>query len=306
MNTTCRSTTIHRLSVVCLLALIVLPSLGCNNKRGLPDAYGTFEATEIIVGAQTAGPLTSLRIDEGQKVTAGTVLATVDTVTLRLKYDQVAASLRAAAAQGQAAQAQVAALKVELKTVQRDTDRLTYLVRNKAATPQQVDEIRGKLQVLDKRLLGARAQARAADAQRQAFAAGLAQINEEITRSTIIAPTAGTILTKYIEPGELVAPGKPIVKLADLQTMFLRVYVSEDQLSSLRLGQKVTVAYDTLGGARAKVPGTIAWISDSAEFTPKLIQTRDERVHLVYAVKVRIANTGAVKIGMPGEVLFSL
>lgn len=267
------------------------------------DAYGNFEATEVTVAAEVGGRLLELKLEEGDRVSRGAVVGTVDTVPLILERRATAARRAAGAARAREANATIAALEVQHAIADRDLARTERLLKNAAATAQQGDRAEREARVVKEQLAGARI-ARAALAQEvAALDAQVALIDDRLARSRIVSPLDGTILTRYVERGEFVQQGQPLFKLASLDSLTFRAYVSGAQLTSLRLGQQVRVGVDR-ADTLAALPGRVTWIASAAEFTPTPIQTRDERADQVYAVKVVVHNPdGTLRIGMPGELL---
>jgi HlyD family secretion protein len=267
------------------------------------EAYGNFEATEVTVAAEVGGRLLALELTEGDRTSRGTLVGAVDTVPLTLERRATAARRAAAAARARESNATIAALEVQQAIAERELARTERLLKNAAATAQQGDRAEREARVVKEQLAGARI-ARAALAQEvAALDAQVALIDDRLARSRIRSPLDGTILTRYVEPGEFVQQGQPLFKLASLDSLTFRAYVSRAQLSSLRLGQPVRVGVDR-GDSIATLPGRVTWIASSAEFTPTPIQTREERTDQVYAVKVAVNNPdGMLRIGMPGELL---
>jgi HlyD family secretion protein len=280
-----------------------VPLTSCRNEE--PDAYGNFEATEVTVAAEVGGRLLALRLDEGDRVSRGAIVGAVDTVPLILERRATAARRAAAAARAREANATIAALQIQQTIAERELARTERLLKNAAATAQQGDRAEQEARVVKEQLAGARG-ARAALAQEvAALDAQVALIDDRVTRSRLVSPLDGTVLTRYVEPGEFVQQGQPLFKLASLDSLTFRAYVSGAQLTSLRLGQQVTVGVDRADSI-ATLPGKVTWIASSAEFTPTPIQTRDERADQVYAVKVAVNNPdGVLRIGMPGELLLN-
>lgn len=270
-----------------------------------PDAYGTFEATEVTISAEVGGRITSVRADEGTRVAAGDVIAAVDSVPLLLQRGELRARRAAADAQMAEADAQLQVVEAQLAVAQRTYDRVLRLVSASAATAQQSDAATRDLRTLQ-------AQAGAARAARETVARNLGGVNaqvatleDRIRRARIVAPSAGTVLAKYVQAGELAVPGTPIVKIAALDSLVLRAYVAENQLAQVKVGAMVRVQVDSgMAGGLRSLQGRVTWVASRAEFTPTPIQTREERVTQVYAVKVAVANPdGSLKIGMPGELV---
>jgi HlyD family secretion protein len=268
-----------------------------------PDAYGNFEATETVVSAETPGTLLWFSPVEGQQVTPGTLLGVVDTTALALDRAQLAAQRTAARARVAEAARQLGALEVQHEIAARAFARTKRLVADRAATAQQLDQAEREYRVLGERIAALRAQRRGVTEDAAASEARVTQIAERIAKSRIDAPFAGTVLATYARAGEYVQPGQPLFRMASLDTLTLRAYVTEPQLARFRLGQRVSVTVDRGGGGRVVLPGRVSWVAAKAEFTPTPVQTRDERASLVYAVKILVANAdGALKIGMPADV----
>ena len=234
----------------------------------------------------------------------GDTIALVDTVQLSLKRDEIIAQKKSASTKLDNITAQIKVIEEQKKTSQVDKDRLVKLFKDGAATQQQMDDINGLLAVYDKQISSIETQNAQVLNEDAAFTKQIAQLNDQIKRSLIINPDDGTVLTKYAEANEVVTLGKPLYKIADLSNIYLRIYVSGSQLPQIKLGQKVKVLVDKNEKENKEYEGIITWISSSSEFTPKIIQTKEERVNLVYAVKVKVKNDGTLKIGMPGEVKF--
>ena len=274
---------------------------GCDSDE--PDAYGAFEATEVTVAAEVGGRLLAFALDEGDRVAEGSVVGVVDTVPLLLERLSLVARRAAAAARTSEARAAISALEVQLAIAEREQARVDRLLRQAAATAQQSDRAERDVRVARQQLAGARAARNGAAQEAAAVDAQVASIDDRLARSRIRSPLTGTVLTRYVEPGEFVQVGQPLFKLASLDSLTFRAYVAHDQLTGLRLGQEVRVGVDR-GDSIAALPGRVTWIASSAEFTPTPIQTRDERADQVYAVKIAVANPdGRLRIGMPGELL---
>jgi HlyD family secretion protein len=280
-----------------VLGAVVLAS--CGNEKA--DAYGNFEATEVTVAAEVGGRLLSFELEEGDRLAAGTVVGVVDTIPLLLERQALVARRRAAAAGVREAAARISALEAQSAIADRDLARTERLLRQAAATAQQGDRAERDARMAREQLAGARAARGGASQGVAALDAQVASIDDRIERSRITSPLAGTVLARYVEPGELVQAGQPLFKLASLDSLIFRAYVANPQLARLRLGQEVQVAVDR-ADSMAMLPGRVTWIASSAEFTPTPIQTREERADQVYAVKVAVANPdGRLRIGMPGE-----
>jgi HlyD family secretion protein len=290
------------ISVAALALSLVLG--GC--RKDQPDAYGSFEATETVVSAEGSGRLLRLEAREGQTVAAGAVVALVDTTALALRTQELAAQQAASRTRTREAEEQIDVLQAQLATAREEHARTQRLFRAEAATAQQLNVAEGEVRVLQQRIEAARAQTETARQEIGGVEARTAQVREQIRKSQVINPAAGTVLATYAEAGEFVQPGQPLYKVADLRNLTLRAYVSGAQLSAVRIGQRVTVQVDAGPDARQGFAGTVTWISPEAEFTPTPIQTREERTEQVYAVQVRVANPdGMLKIGMPGELVLA-
>ncbi len=305
-----------------LLAGILLLLTACQTNDDTADAYGNFEAVETTVSAEATGALRQFTVQEGESLKAGQTVGQIDTEQLKLRRAQLLASKQAVqsrvpnvSAQLSAFTDQLAVQQQQLKTLVREQQRTKNLVAAGAATRKQLDDIDGQVAIIERQLVLTRqqrvAQASALNTQRSgtsAEAAPLAeqvkQLDDQIAKSTVINPIGGTVTVKYAEPGEVVSYGKPLYNVAALADITLRAYVAGDQLTRVKTGQRVTVFVDAPDNKLRPYDGTVTWISSKAEFTPKVIQTKDERVNLVYALKIKVNNDGALKIGMPGEVKF--
>ena len=266
-------------------------------------AYGNFEATETVVSAETAGALLWFTPVEGQGVSPGTTLGVIDTTGLALERAQLGAQRTAVGARVSETERQIGVLAVQREIAGRAYARTRRLFAVQAATSQQLDQTERDYRVLGEQIAALRAQRSSVTQDVAASNARVAQIAERITKSRISAPLAGTVLTTYVRAGEYVQAGQPLFRLANLDTLTLRAYVTEPQLAQLKLGQRVQVSVDHGEGGRLAMPGTVTWIASKAEFTPTPVQTRDERADLVYAVKIRVPNqSGVLKIGMPADV----
>jgi HlyD family secretion protein len=294
-------------TIIYSLASVVMLA-ACNNTKSTADASGTFEAIETIISAEASGLLKEFKTEEGQELKQGQIIGFIDTVQLHLKKKQLQSQIRSVLAQKPNIAVQVAALQTQLQNYEKEKVRFTNLVKADAATQKQLDDINAQIEVVKKQLeaqqssLGITSQS--INEQTQPLDVQIEQLNDQITKSRIVNPVNGTVLSKYTEPNEVVAVGKPLYKIADLSFMTLRAYVSGNQLPQIKLNQTVKVMIDDKDGALKEYSGEISWISSKAEFTPKSIQTKDERANLVYAIKVRVKNDGFLKIGMYGEMKF--
>jgi HlyD family secretion protein len=279
--------------------------VGCGGDRE-PDAYGNFEANEVVVSSQTNGPLLMFTPVEGAMLDAGAVVGIVDTTQLGLELAQLAAQFAASNARVVEADRQIGVLAVQRDLARRTYERTRRLHEQRAATAQQLELAERDYRVFDAQIAAATAQRQSVLQQATSGSARVAQIRDLITKSRVLNPVRGTVLTTLVRAGELVQIGQPLYRIANLDTLTLRAYVSARQLPAVRLGQRVAVNVDRGDGGLQTLPGTITWIASQSEFTPTPIQTRDERTDLVYAIKVSAPNpNGLLKIGMPGDVTFS-
>ncbi|SDX13425.1 HlyD family secretion protein [Flavobacterium degerlachei] len=283
------------------LALLILASLfSCNNNDEKADGYGNFEATEVTISAEANGKLISFTIEEGAVLEPNTQIGLVDTTQLYFNKQQLIASRNTIFSKSKNVLSQDQVLQAQLKTTLIEKKRVENMFAENAATKRQVDEVVGKVNVLKEQIKSVGTQNAPIKNEAKSIDVQIEKIEDQIEKSKIINPIKGTVLAKYAEPNEITAFGKPLYKIADISEMTLRVYVSETQLPKIKIGQKVTVKIDS-GAEMKDYPGTISWIASSAEFTPKIIQTKEERVNLVYAIKIIVKNDGSLKIGMPAE-----
>jgi HlyD family secretion protein len=286
------------ISVACLLLV------SCKRDKDQPDAYGTFEATEVTVSSQANGKILWFKVEEGQLLDSGTVVGIVDTTDLTLRKSQFREQQKATAARREDLDAQISVQEQNKANLMIDKARIEKLLKDGAATQKQLDDINAGINMVDKQVAFIKSQNSSLNAQVVTFDKQVAQVENSIRDARIINPVKGTVLTKYAEANEITTFGKPVYKIADLTYLDLRVYVSGVQLPQVRIGQTVEVRIDKDETTNEKLEGVVSWISQTAEFTPKTIQTKEERVNLVYAVKVRVKNDGRLKIGMPGEIRF--
>ena len=288
-----------------ILTSLLIGLLGsCTGNGDKADGYGNFEATEITISAEANGKILFLDAEEGNVLEQNEVVGVIDTVQLSLKRDQLLASKNTIFSKSRNVLSQREVLKEQLKVAQNDKDRIQNLVKAKAATTKQLDDINGQIGIIREQIKSVETQNSPIINEVKSIEIQIRQIEDQINKSIIQNPIKGTVLVKYAEPNEVTAFGKPLYKIADLEHMILRVYISENQLANLHMGQEVSVKIDS-GEEMKSYPGKVSWISESAEFTPKIIQTKEERVNLVYAVKIKIKNDGGLKIGMPAEMWIS-
>jgi HlyD family secretion protein len=287
-----------------LIALAFLMLGACKNGEKKSDAYGNFEAVETIVSSEMAGKLLSMQVKQGDLLEPGKLIAEIDTTELVLKKLQTKAQLVASETKKQNVTAQINVYNEQKKNVQTTQRRINKMFVDKAATQQQVDDINGQLNVLDKQISATNTQFQLIGSEMDVIKRQLDLFDEQLTKCSITSPIKGTVLETYLENGELATPGKPILKMADLSNLKLKVYVSGAQLANVKLGSDVKVLIDSGSKEMKTLNGKITWISSESEFTPKIIQTKEERVKLMYGVKLLVPNDGSLKIGMPGEVVF--
>ncbi|HEX9606642.1 MAG TPA: HlyD family efflux transporter periplasmic adaptor subunit [Gemmatimonadaceae bacterium] len=283
------------------IGVLLVSVVACHRAKD-PDAYGNFEADEVSVSAQASGQLTSFTPVEGAALRVGEIVGVVDTTQLALERAQLIAQQQATAARVVEAGKQVEVYQAQLGIALRNYERMQRLFEEKAATVQQRDQAERDYRTLVAQIGAAKAQQQSVSRDATSSGARVAQINDQIAKSKVINPEAGTVLATYVKTGEVVQSGEPLYKIADVDTLILRAYITEKQLSGVKLGQQVQVHVDQGGGKLLSVSGTVRWISTKAEFTPTPVQTRDERADLVYAMKVYVPNPkGALKIGMPAD-----
>jgi len=293
----------YQLLIINLSAVILFSA--CNNKNKEYDASGVFETTEIIVSAKGSGEILQFNITEGQQVEAGQTLGVIDTTQLYWRKVQLLSSIKAMDSRQVNVSVQVAALQEQLATARREQQRFTQLLKENAANQKQLDDINAQIATLEKQIAAQTETLKNSNSgitnEQQSLIAQIAQIDDQLKNAIIKSPIKGTVLDKFSEAGELAVQGRPLFKVADIDKMFLRAYISASQLTELKIGQKVKVFSDLGEKGRKEYEGTVSWISDKAEFTPKTIQTRDVRANLVYAVKIAVKNDGYIKKGMYGE-----
>lgn len=290
---------------LCIIAILT----SCEADRAPSDAYGNFEARVTTVSAEANGQLRFLRVEEGQTLKEGALVGLVDTTQLHLQKQQKLASIRSLSKKLQDARPDIQVLEDQKRNLIRERNRVRHLLEKKAATPKQLDDLNGEIAVVEQRIRAAHAQTQTANrsilAEEDPMMAQVHLIEEQIRESYIYNPVRGTVLTKLAEPSEVVGIGSPLYRIASLDTLTLRAYAESIQLQNVRIGQKVEVLIDEGEDNDRSLTGTVQWISDQSEFTPKTIQTKEDRVNLVYALKIAVPNPdGTLKIGMPAEVNF--
>ncbi len=276
----------------------------CSNNNELADAYGNFKAKEIILSSEVAGKLITKNFEEGASVTPDRYLAIVDTTQLVLQKEEISTLRSSIAAKKANINAQIEVLRQQMEIARTDQQRIQKMFNDDAATKKQLDDIKGKVDVIEKTIVSIQTNFQSINAELVTLEAKERKVNDLIHRSTIYPPSQGIVLQSYVEKGELVSPVKPLLKMANLNSMELKAYISGSQLSTIKLNQEVRVKIDGSDQNMMEYGGRISWISSEAEFTPKNIQTKEERISQVYAFKVLVENDGAIKINMPAEVFF--
>lgn len=297
-------------SKIIFTALLVTSTImfSCSNGNGDFDATGTFESEEIIVSSEASGRIIKLDVEEGLLLKKDQTVGLIDTTQLYLKKKQLLASIKAVISKQPDINTQLASLEKQIEAAKTEKKRIENLVLSDAASTKQLDDINNQLEVLNKQYLAAKSSLtitkQGLQSETLPLYAQVEQIQDQINKSIIKNPVEGTVLTKYSKLEEVTGTGKALYKIADLSLMTLRAYINGDQLGQIKLGQKVKVFVDKGDGEQKELNGEIYWVSSKAEFTPKTIQTKDERANLVYAIKVKVINDGYLKIGMYGEVKF--
>lgn len=292
---------IHRIGQLFLLTLAA-----CGSPSSEYDASGNFEADETIISAEGSGKILRFNLEEGQAVKLGEVVGYIDTMQLHLKKKQWIYTIRAVLSRQPDVSSQLSTIRKQIETTNYEKSRIERLLKDDAATKKQLDDLTAQGELLERQYLSLQTSLaitiKSLQSETYPLQAQVEQLEDQIRKSVIINPIDGTVLTKYVEASEVAMPGKALYKVANLSNILLRAYLSGDQLSSAKLGQTVRVFVDDKGDERKSYDGILEWVSDKAEFTPKTIQTKDERANLVYAIKVRVKNDGFLKIGMYADV----
>lgn len=286
------------------IVLISALFASCNSSNKEADAYGNFESDEILISAEVSGKIISMDIEEGMALEKGDIIGVIDSVPLVLKLESLQAQRRAILSRGGNVFTQSDVLKQQKVNLEKELVRVEALLKDGAATQKQKDELVYQIQIIDKQIENVYSQNSPISAEASAMDAQIEMLLDQISRCVIKSPIDAVVLTKYVNAGEVAGAGKPLLKIANLNKMYLKAYISGSQLSEIKIGQSVKVRIDEGKDNYKTFDGTITWISSQAEFTPKIIQTKEERVNFVYAIKVLIPNDGSIKIGMPGEVIF--
>lgn len=287
-----------------LIPFIAIILAACSGKENQSDAYGNFEVDDIMISAESTGKLLYFIAEEGKNIPAGLLMAVIDTSDLVLKRNQLLAQQRTASSKIENIRSQTEVQKQQQVNLMTDKDRIEKLLKDGAATKKQLDDINGQLDLLKTQIASTNTQYLTISAEIEVYNTQIAQVNESIRKCSIYNPLDGIVLEKFTEQSEIVTFGKPLYKIAGMEEMTLRVYISGDQLPIIKIEKEVEVLIDQDKKTNRKLTGTVSWVSETAEFTPKIIQTKEERVNMVYAVKVKVKNDGSLKIGMPGEVNF--
>lgn len=291
-----------------ILSFNLLILISCNNNKKNFDASGSFEAEETIISSEATGIIKQLSIEEGQTLQAGQEIGYVDSVQLYLKKKQLQAQIKAVLSKKPNVSIQLASLEEQLKNAEKEQKRISNLVMANAATTKQLDDINGNIEVIKKQIEAQKSSlnisTEGVNKETTPLEIQIEQLNDQLQKCKIVNPINGTVLTKYAEANEMASVGIPLYKIADLSYMILRVYISGNQLPQIKLNQTVKINTDDGNGGYKQTDGTVIWINDKSEFTPKTIQTKDERANMVYAVKIKVKNNGSYKIGMYGEIKF--
>jgi HlyD family secretion protein len=287
-----------------LIIILTVILAGCKNGADQADAYGNFEATEVIISSETSGRILKFEAMEGSEIDKGSEIALIDTTLFNLQKAEINAGMTSVRTRISTISAQNDILNQQIDNLNVNIKRIENMLKDDAATKKQYDDLTGQVAVLQKQIAANNTQKASIAAELSVYESRRATLDEQVTRSSVRSPIKGTIIEKYSEAGEMTAAGKPLVKVADLSLMKLKVYISGAQLGGIKLGQECTVRVDDGKKGYMSFPGTISYISGKAEFTPKIIQTKEERVTLVYAVTIDVKNDGTMKSGMPGEAIF--
>lgn len=285
--------------------LVLATLISCNHRKDLSDAYGNFEAKDVIVSSEATGKILSLNIEEGSVVKTSSLLGVIDTIPSVLQISQLEAKMASVQSKLSGVRAQIAAQVQQKENLQVNVNRIAKLYESGVATQQQKDDVEGQMKLLNKQIEASTTQITSIQKELKVLDENKRLLEYQLSKCKIYSPVKGTILEKYVRAGEMAVAGKPLFKVADLSSLELRCYITGDKLTMLKLGQKVKVLIDSGKGTKAELNGKVTWISSEAEFTPKIIQTKEERVKLVYAVKVNVKNNGILKIGMPGEMVIT-
>ncbi|MFH0735542.1 MAG: HlyD family efflux transporter periplasmic adaptor subunit [bacterium] len=297
-----------RLTKIFIITIPFFILNGCNTDTSKNDANGNFESTEIMVSAEASGKIIGLKLEEGQNLNSNQIVGKIDTTELYLQKKQIEATISALDKKLPDPTANIEILKSELENAQKEKLRSENLFKANSITQQQYDNVLTQVDVLERKIkaenYNAAISSKSILSEKEPLLRQIDQINEKISKCNIINPIQGCVIGKYHEQGEMIVAGNPIYKIADLRTLNLRAYVTENQIHQIKIGQNVKIFVDKSDGNYKEYRGILTWISDQSEFTPKMIQTKEERVNFVYAIKIKVENDGGIKIGMPAEVKF--
>lgn len=294
----------HTFKSILALVTLVLVFTSCENNNHKSDAYGNFELDKTFVSAESQGRILWLKIEEGQKVMKGECLGQIDTLTLHYQKNQLQAQQRLALTTIPDIDAQYKVQMQQKENTLVNKTRIDKLFAKNAATQKQVDDVNATLDLIKAQLSAIKVKKNQVFEQVASIESQIATLDYQISKCQIVSPVNGTVLNQLSRTGEMAAPGKPIFSVAALEDIRLKAYISGNQLSQIKIGQKVEVLIDKNKTENQNLTGEIVWVSEQAEFTPKTVQTKEERVNLVYAFKVKCQNDGSLKAGMPGEVIF--
>ena len=298
----------YKIKTIALAAGIATLLTACKDNKVSFDASGSFEAEETIISSEATGTIKQFDIEEGQTLEAGQTIGYIDSLQLYLKKKQLEAQVIAILGKKPNIPVQLSALQEQLRTTEKERTRVANLVKGDAATPKQLDDINAQIEVLKKQIAAQQStlsiSSEGLNKDIVPLQVHVEQLNDQLAKCKIINPANGTVLAKYAEANEMTTTGKPLYKIADLSNIILRAYITSNQLTQVKLNQTVKVLTDDGKGGYKETEGTISWINDKAEFTPKTIQTKNERANMVYAIKVKVKNDGTYKIGMYGEIKF--
>jgi HlyD family secretion protein len=289
--------------ILYLVSIVLLVS-GCKGNNDEADAWGNFEAREIMISAESSGRILLLPVEKGQELEAGNLIAITDTMMIKLQMAELNARALSIKSKLPPVDANNRIIDQQIDNLEINISRIENMLRDEAATQKQLDDLTGQREVLLKQKEANNIQKTVIGSELSVVNANLDLLAEKLSKCRVICPGKGTVLEKYSEAGEITSPGKPLIKIADLSSMELKVYIDGGQLASVTLNQKVKVRIDDGDKDYSSFEGLVSHISDKAEFTPKIIQTKEERVHMVYAVTIMVNNDGSIKSGMPGEVIF--
>ena len=292
------------MKILIILSAVLWLATACALDEPESDAYGNFEATEVKVSSEQPGKLISFDVEEGKNLESDQLVGRVDTLRFAIKLHQIEAQRRAVLSRVDEVESEIDVIREKKAVAENERDRIQRMHEDDAATSRELDQAEGEVRVLERQMESARSRLGSIHSEAESIEAQKDEVRDQLRRTGIENPVEGTVLSKYAEPGEMAQAGQPLYRIADLSTMYLRVFVSGRQLPQIELNQPVTVLIDNEDGRLDEFDGEISWISSRAEFTPSTVQTREERLSQVYAVKVRVENDGRLKIGMPGEVRF--